>query len=70
MDYSMGAILFLIGVFFISYRYIGIKLPMSNPSNIDFVIGGLFMLYGSWRIYRGYKKDYYIENNGGREHIR
>jgi hypothetical protein len=23
------------------------------------LLGGLFILYGLWRVYRGYKKDYY-----------
>ena len=30
-----------------------------EPADIDFMIGGLFVIYGIWRIYRGYKKDYY-----------
>lgn len=60
MDYVMGIVFFLIGLYFLFYRQLGIKMIMDRePSNIDYVIGGLFVLYGSWRIYRGYKKNYY-----------
>ena len=60
MDYVMGVIFFLIGLYFLFYQMLGIKMIMDRePSNIDYVIGGLFVLYGSWRIYRGYKKNYY-----------
>lgn len=59
VDWIMGAILFLAGVFFIIYRYVGINILDRKPSGIDFLIGGLFILYGIWRMYRGYKKDYF-----------
>lgn len=60
MDYVMGVIFFLIGLYFLLYRQLGIKMILNRePSNIDYVIGALFILYGSWRIYRGYKKNYY-----------
>ena len=60
MDYTMGVIFFLIGLYFMIYQRLGIKMILNRePSNIDYVIGGLFMLYGSWRIYRGYKKNYF-----------
>ncbi|HUC83308.1 MAG TPA: hypothetical protein VMR70_20525 [Flavisolibacter sp.] len=60
MDYVMGAVFFLIGVYFFTYQALGIKMILNRePSNIDYIIGGLFVLYGSWRIYRGYKKNYY-----------
>ena len=59
MDWIMGVILFLAGVFFIGYRFAGIKIMDREPGNIDYLIGGLFILYGAWRMYRGYKKDYF-----------
>ena len=60
MDYTMGTVFFLIGLYFMFYQRLGIKMILNRePSNIDYVIGGLFMLYGSWRIYRGYKKNYF-----------
>jgi hypothetical protein len=59
VDWIMGAILFVGGVFFIVYRFIGIRIMDRKPEDIDFLIGGLFILYGIWRMYRGYKKDYF-----------
>ena len=59
MDYTMGIVFFFLGLFFITYRRFGIRIMDRDPSLIDFVIGGLFVVYGSWRFYRGYKKNYY-----------
>ena len=59
MDFVMGALLFFIGLFFLTYGYFGIEIRGKEHSSLDFVIGGLFIAYGIWRIYRGYKKDYY-----------
>ncbi|HEX8315898.1 MAG TPA: hypothetical protein VF609_12945 [Flavisolibacter sp.] len=60
MDYTMGFVFFLIGLYFILYRHLGIKMILNREaSNVDYIIGALFILYGSWRIYRGYKKNYY-----------
>jgi len=59
MDYIMGVVFFLVGVFFLTYHLFGIELFKYKHSSIDYLIGGLFVLYGIWRIYRGYKKDYF-----------
>lgn len=59
MDFTMGGLLILIGLWFLTYEKLGINLFRREPSMIDYFIGGLFLLYGIWRIYRGYKKDYY-----------
>ena len=59
MDYTMGIVFFCLGVFFVVYRFLGIRIMDKDPSTLDFIIGGIFIAYGSWRIYRGYKKNYY-----------
>jgi steroid 5-alpha reductase family enzyme len=59
MDFTMGTIILLIGVFFLVYEYFGIKILDKEPGAIDKIIGALFVLYGGWRIYRGYKKNYF-----------
>ncbi|HVK97908.1 MAG TPA: hypothetical protein VM368_08825 [Flavisolibacter sp.] len=59
MDYTMGTVFFLIGLYFFTYRFFGLTLLNREPSTLDYFIGGLFVLYGSWRIYRGYKKNYF-----------
>ena len=58
MDWTMGIIFFLAGIFFLVYQHIGIRIMDREPGTTDYLIGGLFVLYGIWRIYRGYKKDY------------
>ncbi|HVF81942.1 MAG TPA: hypothetical protein VM884_08410 [Flavisolibacter sp.] len=58
MDYTMGFIFFCFGVFFIIYRQFGIRIADRDPSALDYVIGAVFVLYGGWRMYRGYKKNY------------
>lgn len=60
MDFAMGALLVAAGVCFL--LYVPLKLHRifgKEHSPLDYVIGGLFVVYGIWRIYRGYKKDYY-----------
>ncbi len=59
MDYTMGFVFFCFGVFFIVYRHFGIRIAERDPSPLDYVIGIVFVVYGGWRIYRGYKKNYY-----------
>jgi small neutral amino acid transporter SnatA (MarC family) len=59
MDFVMGALIALIGLYFLLYEKLGINVFNRQPSAIDKVIGGVFIVYGAWRMYRGYKKDYY-----------
>lgn len=59
MDYMMGFVFFLIGVYFLIYEKFGWNVFNRKPSPLDYFIGILFILYGGWRIYRGYKKDYF-----------
>jgi len=55
MDYTMGVILVLIGAILLFSGFTIGNLPAINRK----LLGGLFILYGIWRIYRGYKKNYY-----------
>lgn len=61
MDYIMGILFFLIGLYFLTYQVLGFSILDRKPSVLDYLIGGLFVIYGSWRIYRGYKKNYFRE---------
>ena len=45
MDITMGVIFFFGGIFFIIYRQFGIRLMNREPSNIDYMIGGLFIFF-------------------------
>jgi len=53
MDYSRGALLLIAGILLLSFKIS--KLEDLNRQ----LLGGLFILYGAWRIYRGYKKNYF-----------
>jgi hypothetical protein len=59
MDYIMGAIIILIGVYFLLYETLGLNVFRREPAPLDKLLGGVFILYGIWRMYRGYKKNYY-----------
>ncbi|HEX2535784.1 MAG TPA: hypothetical protein VHK69_18710 [Chitinophagaceae bacterium] len=60
-NYGMGAFFLLTGIFFLVYDDLGINFLGIEPGPIDNLIGVLFVLYGAWRIYRGYKKNYFRE---------
>ena len=59
MDYVMGFLFLAIGLYFLLYEKLGINYFNRLPSSTDYLFGGLFVLYGIWRIYRGYKKNYF-----------
>ncbi|MEI9810416.1 MAG: hypothetical protein WDO16_22480 [Bacteroidota bacterium] len=60
MDYAMGAVILLLGCFFIFRDKFKLDFNDSFPANyLDKVFGGICVLYGAWRIYRGYKKNYF-----------
>ena len=59
VDYVMGALFFCFGIYFLTYAKLGINIFRRDPSSIDYLIGGLFVAYGAWRVYRGYKKNYF-----------
>jgi len=59
-DYVVGSIIVCVGTFFL-LRHL-LKLDFNEnfpPNNMDKVFGVICLLYGGWRIYRGYKKNYF-----------
>lgn len=53
MDFTMGGLLVVAGSLLLIYE-------VGNLDDINRKgLGGLFVLYGIWRIYRGYKKNYF-----------
>lgn len=56
MDYGMGAIIFCLGLFFIMASKFGVVFGIDNV--LRYLFGGLCILYGLFRVYRGYKKNY------------
>jgi len=59
MDYGMGIIIAGIGVFFAVSDRLGIDFEI-DPL-FRYMFAGLCFLYGGFRIYRGYKKNYFNE---------
>jgi len=53
MDFTMGGLLVLAGSLLLIYK-------VGNLDDINRKgLGMLFCLYGAWRVYRGYKKNYF-----------
>ena len=59
MDYGMGIIIAGFGIFFAIAGKLGINFNI-EPT-LRFAFAGLCLLYGVFRIYRGYKKNYFKE---------
>jgi hypothetical protein len=57
MDYGMGVIIFGAGLFFMVAPLL--KFNFAGDNFFRYAFGALCLLYGGWRIYRGYKKNYF-----------
>jgi hypothetical protein len=58
MDYGMGILYLAAGGFLTFANQLGYELEVL-PSPFSYVFGGLLLIYGVFRIYRGYKKNYF-----------
>jgi len=58
LDYTMGILYLAAAAFLFFAEKFGFEM---NNFDITFryIFGGICALYGGWRIYRGFKKDYY-----------
>jgi len=52
-DLAVGVVILIAGILLLSFKIA--KLEDINRK----LLGGLFILYGIWRVYRGYKKNYF-----------
>ena len=60
LDYGMGLLFAVAGIFFFFREKFNIELNENFPPNeLDKVFGVICFMYGVWRIYRGYKKNYF-----------
>lgn len=60
MDYGMGILILGAGLFFMFRSRFNISFNQRFPPNdMDMIFGGICIVYGIWRIYRGYKKNYF-----------
>lgn len=59
-DYGVGSVIVLVGLFFFFRDKWNISFNDDfPPDTIDKIFGAICVMYGSWRIYRGYKKNYF-----------
>jgi hypothetical protein len=56
MDSGRGLVIFGMGIFFLISQKLGVDLAIDNLYR--YMFSGLCLLYGGWRIYRGYRKNY------------
>jgi hypothetical protein len=55
-NYGMGFFFFCAGIFFLFHNRLGFGEYITAK---DIILGIMFLLYGGWRIYRGYRKNYF-----------
>ncbi|MEJ7680490.1 MAG: hypothetical protein WKG06_22085 [Segetibacter sp.] len=58
LDYTMGVVYLAGGAFLIFAERFGFVIDIFDTT-FRYIFGGLCALYGFWRIYRGFKKDYF-----------
>ena len=60
VDYFIGLMITAMGIFFLLRHKFNLQFNERFPPNvIDKIFGVICLLYGGWRIYRGYKKNYF-----------
>jgi len=58
MDYGMGILYLGAGVFLMIADKVNPDIDLL-PAPYSYVLGGLLVIYGIFRMYRGYKKNYF-----------
>ena len=60
MDYAMGTIIILFGAFLMFRGQFDLEINRKyEPDALEKIFAVICFMYGSWRIYRGYKKNYF-----------
>lgn len=60
LDYGIGIVIACAGVFFFIRDKLNLEINRTfEPNLMDKFFGVICVLYGGWRIYRGYKKNYF-----------
>lgn len=60
LDYGIGFAIIVAGAFLFFRNQFDLDFNERYPPNsTDKLLGVVCLLYGSWRIYRGYKKNYF-----------
>lgn len=58
----MGVFWILLGLAFLLRKRFNVIIAGREPDWTDILAGALFAVYGIWRLYRGYKKNYFRDN--------
>jgi len=61
MDAGMGILWMGMGIFFIFIKQFNTDLAARYDDSVMKVFGGICIIYGIFRVYRGYKKNYLKE---------
>ena len=61
MDYGMGLLWCSMGTFLLFVKYFNSDLQYRFDDPSMKIFGGICLFYGGFRIYRGYKKNYFNE---------
>lgn len=61
VDYCMGLLWMSMGVFLVFKKYFDVQIAEQFNDFTFKILGGLFIIYGIFRMYRAYKKNYYRE---------
>ena len=60
LDFGMGILILTAGIFFFFRDWFDSRLNEKfPPDGLDKLFGAICIIYGAWRIYRGYKKKYF-----------
>lgn len=59
MDIGMGIVILCFGIFFAVAEKLGYNFDLEPV--FRYSLSALFIIYGAFRIYRGYQKNYYSE---------
>ena len=60
LDYGIGTLIMAAGVFLFVRNRLDLSFNERFPPNdSDKIIGVVFVIYGLWRVYRGYRKNYF-----------
>jgi hypothetical protein len=59
LDYGMGILIIGCGLFFLFSEKLGFQFEFEPL--FRYIFAGMCLLYGGWRIYRGYQKNYFQE---------
>lgn len=60
MDYAMGLIIILFGAFLMFRGKLDLEINRKYPpDDLEKFFAVICFMYGAWRLYRGYKKNYF-----------